>query len=148
MARILAIKYRNIDDLMAAGEDELSAIPDLGKVIAESVVTYFADPKNQDLIERLKELGINMTMAADSKLDEEHPFYGKTLVFTGTMPTLERVAAQTMAQDVGAKVTNSVSKKTDYVVVGSEAGSKLAKAEQLGITVINQDEFLKLLKKE
>ena len=148
VARTLAMKYRSMDDLMIAGEEELSAIPDLGKVIAESVVTYFADPANQDLIERLKELGINMTMSVEGELDENHPFYGKTMVFTGTMPTLDRASAQAMAQDVGAKVTNSVSKNTDYVVAGTEAGSKLTKAEQLGVTVIDQEKFLQLLNKQ
>ena len=78
-------------------------------------------------------------------VSEEHPFYGKTMVFTGTMPTLGRAEAQTMAQDVGAKVSGSVSKKTDYVVAGAEAGSKLTKAEQLGGTVIDEAECLRLL---
>ena len=81
-------------------------------------------------------------------MTENNPFYGKTMVFTGTMPTLDRVSAQAMAQDVGAKVTNSVSKKTDYVVAGIEAGSKLTKAEQLGVTVIDQEKFLQLLNKQ
>ena len=127
---------------MAAETDEIAAIEDIGPKIAESVVTYFASPVNIDLIERLKELGLNMEMEA-AELDTAHPFYGKTMVFTGTMPTLDRATAQTMAQQVGAKVTGSVSKKTDYVVAGAEAGSKLTKAQQLGVTVI--DEFLRLL---
>ena len=93
---------------------------------------------------RLKELGLNMEMEA-AELDTAHPFYGKTMVFTGTMPTLDRATAQTMAQQVGAKVTGSVSKKTDYVVAGAEAGSKLTKAQQLGVTVIDEAEFLRLL---
>lgn len=80
-----------------------------------------------------------------AELDTAHPFYGKTMVFTGTMPTLDRATAQTMAQQVGAKVTGSVSKKTDYVVAGAEAGSKLTKAQQLGVTVIDEAEFLRLL---
>ena len=116
--------------------------------MAESIVTYFAEPTNQDLIARLKEQGVNMTMTGGGLLDETHPFYGKTMVFTGTMPTLDRATAQTMAQDIGAKVTGSVSKKTDYVVAGAEAGSKLTKAEQFGVKVIDQEQFLKLLKNE
>lgn len=94
---------------MAAETDEIAAIEDIGPKIAESVVTYFASPVNIDLIERLKELGLNMEMEA-AELDTAHPFYGKTMVFTGTMPTLDRATAQTMAQQVGAKVTGSVSK--------------------------------------
>lgn len=144
-ARILAVKYMTMDALMKASEAEISAIPDLGPVIAESTVTYFADPAKQDLIKRLKEAGLNMMMTSGGSLDENHHFYAKTMVFTGTMPTLDRATAQTMAQNVGAIVTSSVSKKTDYVVAGVEAGSKLTKAEQLGVKIINQEEFLKLL---
>ena len=147
-ARVLAMKYKTMDALMQANEEELSTIPDLGPVMAESIVTYFAEPTNQDLIARLKEQGVNMTMTGGGLLDETHPFYGKTMVFTGTMPTLDRATAQTMAQDIGAKVTGSVSKKTDYVVAGAEAGSKLTKAEQFGVKVIDQEQFLKLLKNE
>lgn len=144
VARLLALHFGSMEKLMAAETDEIAAIEDIGPKIAESVVTYFASPVNIDLIERLKELGLNMEMEA-AELDTAHPFYGKTMVFTGTMPNLDRATAQTMAQQVGAKVTGSVSKKTDYVVAGAEAGSKLTKAQQLGVTVINEAEFLRLL---
>ena len=144
MARLLALHFGSMAKLMAAEADEIAAIEDIGPKIAESVVTYFSVPGNIDLIERLKELGVNMEMEA-AELDTAHPFYGKTMVFTGTMPTLDRATAQTMAQQVGAKVTGSVSKKTDYVVAGAEAGSKLTKAQQLGVTVIDEAEFLRLL---
>ena len=77
---------------------------------------------------------------------ESNPFFGKTLVFTGTLPTLGRAEAQTMAQDVGAKVSGSVSKKTDFVIAGAEAGSKLEKAEKLGVTVIDEATFLEMIK--
>jgi DNA ligase (NAD+) len=82
---------------------------------------------------------------ASATVNQSHPFFGKTMVFTGTLPTLDRATAQTMAQDVGAKVTGSVSKKTDFVVAGSEAGSKLEKAQQLGVRVLDEAEFLALL---
>ena len=144
VARLLALHFGSMEKLMAAEADEIAAIEDIGPKIAESVVTYFASPVNIDLIERLKELGLNMEMEA-AELDTAHPFYGKTMVFTGTMPTLDRATAQTMAQQVGAKVTGGVSKKTDYVVAGAEAGSKLTKAQQLGVTVIDEAEFLRLL---
>lgn len=130
--------------MLAADAEQIAAIDDIGPKIAESVVTYLASPSNRDLLARLKELGLNMEMQVQA-VSEEHPFYGKTMVFTGTMPTLGRAEAQTMAQDVGAKVSGSVSKKTDYVVAGAEAGSKLTKAEQLGVTVIDEAEFLRLL---
>ena len=145
VARILALQYSNIDTLRQASTEELSAIRDIGPKIAESVVSYFAVPSNQDLLYRLKKLGLNVEMKGASGTDASHPFYGKTLVFTGTMPTLDRATAQTMAQDVGAKVSGSVSKKTDYVVAGAEAGSKLTKAQELGVKVIDETEFMRLL---
>lgn len=145
VARILALHYGNIDNLQQAGTEELSAIKDIGPKIAESVVSYFSVPSNQDLLERLKALGLNMEMKGTGATDASHPFFGKTMVFTGTMPTLDRATAQTMAQDVGAKVAGSVSKKTDYVVAGAEAGSKLTKAQELGVAVIDEEEFLRLM---
>ena len=101
-------------------------------------------PANQDLVERLKAAGLNLTFTAPAS-KEDNPFFGKTLVFTGTLPTLGRAEAKTMAQDVGAKVSGSVSKKTDYVIAGAEAGSKLEKAQQLGVTVIDEAEFLSMI---
>ena len=145
VARVLALQYGNIDNLRQASAEELSAIRDIGPKIAESVVSYFAVPSNQDLLYRLKKMGLSMEMKGVAGTDASHPFYGKTLVFTGTMPTLDRATAQTMAQDVGAKVSGSVSKKTDYVVAGAEAGSKLTKAQELGVKVIDETEFMRLL---
>jgi DNA ligase (NAD+) len=145
--RILALQYGRMSKLMAAETEELSQINDIGPVIAESVVTYLETPANQELIRRLEVAGVNMTQAS-ATLDQSHPFFGKTVVFTGTLPNLDRVTAQTMAQGVGAKVTGSVSKKTDFVVAGSEAGSKLEKAQQLGVKVLDEAAFLKLLGKK
>ncbi|MEG1345280.1 MAG: BRCT domain-containing protein, partial [Acidaminococcaceae bacterium] len=87
--------------------------------------TYFSLPANQDLVARLAALGLTTELAAAAALSTQHPLYGKTLVFTGTLPTLERKAAQALAQEVGANLTGSVSKNTDYVVAGAAAGSKL-----------------------
>ena len=148
VARTLAIVYGEMDKLAAATQTELAAIPDIGPVIAESVVTWFADPANKDYLERLKELGLNMKMTTGPSANTDHPFYGKTMVFTGTLPTLDRATAQTMAMDVGAKVTSSVSKKTDYVVAGADPGSKYTKAQNLGITILDEDEFLRILRGE
>jgi DNA ligase (NAD+) len=131
--------------LEVAKEEELSAIKDIGPVIAASVVTYFANPANQDLLERLKELGLNMVMTTGVAADDNHPFFGKTMVFTGTLPTLDRLTAQTMAQDKGAKISSSVGKSTDYVVAGANPGSKFTKAQALGITILDEAEFLRLL---
>lgn len=147
VARILATEFGSMEKLQQAQPEELAQIRDIGDKIAESAVTWLNVPANIDLVERLAAAGLTMTFTPPAS-QEDNPFFGKTLVFTGTMPTLGRAEAKTMAQDVGAKVSGSVSKKTDYVVTGAEAGSKLEKAQQLGVTVIDEAEFLRLLKGE
>lgn len=144
-AHLLAVHFGSIDKLTQTTTEELAEIEDIGETIAESIVTWFASPTNLDIIERLKEAGVN-TQYIQKQTDNNHPFFGKTLVFTGTMPTLGRSEAQQLAMDVGAKCSNSVSKKTDYVVAGAEAGIKLIKAQELGVKVIDEAEFLRLLK--
>ena len=147
VARILATEFGSMEKLQQAQPEELAQIRDIGDKIAESVVTWLNVPATIDLVERLAAAGLTMTITPTAS-QEDNPFFGKTLVFTGTMPTLGRAEAKTMAQDVGAKVSGSVSKKTDYVIAGAEAGSKLEKAQQLGVTVIDEAEFLRLLKGE
>lgn len=147
VARILATEFGSMEKLQQAQPEELAQIRDIGDKIAESAVTWLNVPANIDLLERLAAAGLTMTFTPPAS-QEDNPFFGKTLVFTGTMPTLGRAEAKTMAQDVGAKVSGSVSKKTDYVIAGAEAGSKLEKAQQLGVTVIDEAEFLRLLKGE
>lgn len=145
VARILAEEFGTVKNLLEAQPEQLAAIRDIGDKIAESVVTWLSVPTNVDLLERLEKAGLKMEFAVRAK-SESNPFFGKTLVFTGTLPTLGRAEAQTMAQDVGAKVSGSVSKKTDYVIAGAEAGSKLEKAEKLGVTVIDEATFLQMIK--
>ena len=147
VARILATEFGSMEKLQQAQPEKLAQIRDIGDKIAESAVTWLNVPANIDLVERLAAAGLTMTFTPPAS-QEDNPFFGKTLVFTGTMPTLGRAEAKTMAQDVGAKVSGSVSKKTDYVIAGAEAGSKLEKAQQLGVTVIDEAEFLRLLKGE
>ena len=147
VARILATEFGSMEKLQQAQPEELAQIRDIGDKIAESAVTWLNVPANIDLVERLAAAGLTMTFTPPAS-QENNPFFGKTLVFTGTMPTLGRAEAKTMAQDVGAKVSGSVSKKTDYVIAGAEAGSKLEKAQQLGVTVIDEAEFLRMLKGE
>lgn len=147
VARILATEFGSMEKLQQAQPEELAQIRDIGDKIAESAVTWLNVPANIDLVERLAAAGLTMTFTPPAS-QEDNTFFGKTLVFTGTMPTLGRAEAKTMAQDVGAKVSGSVSKKTDYVIAGAEAGSKLEKAQQLGVTVIDEAEFLRLLKGE
>ena len=145
VARILAEEFGTVEKLMTAEHEQLAAIRDIGGKIAESVVTWLSVPSNVDLLERLAKAGLKMEFATRAT-SEGNPFFGKTLVFTGTLPTLGRAEAQTMAQDVGAKVSGSVSKKTDYVIAGAEAGSKLEKATKLGVSVIDEETFLKMIK--
>lgn len=147
VARILATEFGSMEKLQQAQPEELAQIRDIGDKIAESAVTWLNVPANIDLVERLAAAGLTMKFTPPAS-QEDNPFFGKTLVFTGTMPTLGRAEAKTMAQDVGAKVSGSVSKKTDYVIAGAEAGSKLEKAQQLGVTVIDEAEFLRMLKGE
>lgn len=147
VARILATEFGSMAKLQQAQPEELAQIRDIGDKIAESAVTWLNVPANIDLVERLAAAGLTMTFTPPASQEDNH-FFGKTLVFTGTMPTLGRAEAKTMAQDVGAKVSGSVSKKTDYVIAGAEAGSKLEKAQQLGVAVIDEAEFLRLLKGE
>lgn len=147
VARILATEFGSMEKLQQAQPEELAQIRDIGDKIAESAVTWLNVPANIDLVERLAAAGLTMTFTPPAS-QEDNLFFGKTLVFTGTMPTLGRAEAKTMAQDVGAKVSGSVSKKTDYVIAGAEAGSKLEKAQQLGVMVIDEAEFLRLLKGE
>ena len=147
VARILATEFGSMEKLQQAQPEELAQIRDIGDKIAESAVTWLNVPANIDLVERLAAAGLTMTFTPPAS-QEDNPFFGKTLVFTGTMPTLGRAEAKTMAQDVGAKVSGSVSKKTDYVIAGAEAGSKLEKAQQFGVTVIDEAEFLRMLKGE
>ncbi len=144
VARTLATEYGSMERLQQAGAEELAQIRDIGAKIAESVVTWLNVPANIDLLSRLQAAGLNMSFVAPASR-EDNPFFGKTLVFTGTLPTLGRAEAKTMAQDVGAKVSGSVSKKTDYVIAGAEAGSKLEKAQQLGVTVLDEAEFLRMV---
>ncbi len=145
VARILAAEFGSIEKIMQAEPEQLAEIKDIGGKIAESVVTWMSVPTNIDLLERLQAAGLKMEFTVQA-VNKANPFFGKTLVFTGTLPTLGRAEAKTMAQEVGAKVSGSVSKKTDYVIAGAEAGSKLEKAESLGVKVIDEAEFLRLVR--
>lgn len=141
-AQILADKFGNIDALMSATEDELSQIPEIGEKMAASLVSYFKEEKSQDIINRLKSAEVRLDY---TRVRESDALDGKTFVLTGTLPTLKRDEAKALIEAHGGKVSGSVSKKTDFVVAGEEAGSKLDKATALGITVISEEELLKIL---
>ena len=117
----------------------------IGPEVARSVALFFKQAPNLEMVERLREAGV--VMEAPKRVRADGTLSGKTLVLTGTLPTLTREEATELIAGAGGKVTGSVSKKTDYVVAGSEAGSKLSKAEQLGITVLDEAGLRKLLKK-
>ena len=142
-AQILAAHFENIDALMAADAKELSSIPEIGEKMAVSLVEYFSQEKSIDIISRLREANVRLDYEAKR---ESNLLEGKTLVLTGTLPTLKRSEAKSLIESHGGKVSGSVSKKTDYVIAGEEAGSKLDKATGLGITVLSEDELLEMLK--
>ena len=146
MAKTLARKYLDIDALSQASEEELAEIPDVGPVLTKSLVTWFADENNQELIAALKDKGLNFKYIGNTSKAAGNYFSGKTVVLTGTLSSMGRKEATTLLEDVGAKVTGSVSKATDCVIAGVEAGSKLDKAQQLGIQVLDEQEFLALIK--
>ena len=137
---------RTMERLSEASEEELTAVGDIGKVSADCIRSYFSDAKNQVVLQRLAQAGVNMTAEESETVDSV--ISGKTLVVTGTLPTLGRKEAQTLIERYGGKVSGSVSKKTDYVLAGESAGSKLTKAQELGIRVISEDELYDMLQIE
>ena len=144
VARLLAQAFVSIDALAAATEEEVAAVEGVGPIIAASVVAWFADADNWALIGKLRERGVRMTDPEPEPV-AVGPLTGKTLVLTGGLAQLSRDEATRRAEAAGGKVTSGVSKKTDFVVAGESPGSKLAKAEQLGVEVIDEDEFLRRL---
>lgn len=144
-ALLLAEHFGNIEALMAADPEELSGIPEIGEKMAASLTEYFGQEKSVDIINRLKASGVRLEYEAVRASDI---LSGKTVVLTGTLPTLKRSEAAALIELHGGKVSGSVSKKTDFVVAGEEAGSKLDKANALGITVISEDELLAMLNSE
>lgn len=143
-ARDLARHFGQLDKLLGADLEALQQVPDVGPVVAASLVSFFKESHNREIIERLRAAGIHWL---ESETDHAGPklLLGKTLVLTGTLPVLKRDEAKAMIEAAGGKVAGSVSKKTDFVVAGEEAGSKLDKALELGVPVIDEAEFLKLL---
>ncbi len=141
VAQLLATAFGSIDALVAATLDRIDDVPGIGPEIAASAREWFDDPENLALIERLRAAGVRM---ADERIVAEPrdgPLTGKTIVLTGSMPTMSREEGTDLAQEAGARVASSVSKKTDFVVAGENAGSKLTKAETLGVEVIDEAEF-------
>ena len=140
--KILAARFQTLDALERATLEELTTVDDIGAITAQSIINWFSNPQSQHLIQRLKEAGVNMN-AAEQGNDQR--FAGMTFVLTGALEKFTRDEASGMIEARGGKAASSVSKKTTYVVAGEAAGSKLRKAQELGITVLTEDEFLELL---
>lgn len=141
-AKLLAARFGSMDALMAADEAALCAIDGFGEIMAKSVVAFFSLPQSRHFVAQLADAGVNMTEKTEQKGDR---FAGMTFVLTGTLPTMKRDEAAALIEENGGKTASSVSKKTTMVLAGEDAGSKLTKAQSLGIPVIDETEFLKML---
>lgn len=144
-ARVLAEHFSDMDAILSATVDELMSLNDIGPVGASYVVHFFAQPHNIEVILRLMALGVSWPKAEKKVINQENPFFGKTVVLTGTLMHWGREEAKAKLLALGAKVSGSVSAKTDYLIAGAEAGSKLAKAIDLGVRVLDEEQFMALI---
>lgn len=144
-AKLLCERFKTIDGIISAAEDEVAAIDGFGDVMAQSVVEALESPQLIGVINELKSCGVNMSYISDKK---DSLFTGLTFVLTGTLPTMKRDEAKAMIESLGGKVSSSVSAKTSYVLAGEDAGSKLTKAEQLGLKIIDENEFISMTRKK
>ena len=143
-SKLLARKYKNIDNLMTADLEDLSAINDIGPIVATSIQEFFKQEQTKDLIEKLKEAGVNTQAKEEENVDNR--FEGKTFVLTGTLEKYTRGEASNLIEKFGGKTSGTVSKKTTYVLAGEEAGSKLTKAQNLGVTILSEAEFEEMIR--
>ncbi|MBR2009143.1 MAG: NAD-dependent DNA ligase LigA, partial [Peptococcaceae bacterium] len=141
-AKVLARTFRTLDNLMAASEEELTSVPDIGAITAQNVRQWFASPQSAEMIERLRDADVNFVCLEEI---QDTRFSGMTFVLTGALTLFTRDEAGARIEALGGKVSSSVSKKTTYVVAGESAGSKLKKANELGIPVLSESEFLEML---
>jgi DNA ligase (NAD+) len=142
-AQLLCEKFPTVEDIMSADVEDVNSIDGFGGIMAESVVRYFALDSTKNLIDELKGLGLKMTPS--ERKNDDGAFKGKTFVLTGTLPTMSRKEASKLIEDNGGKTSSSVSKKTDYVLAGESAGSKLTKAQSLGVTILSEEDFLNMI---
>lgn len=148
MAKTLARTYKTLDNLSNATYEELVEIPDVGEIIAKSIIDYFNDEDNKNMIDRLKKYGINMDYTSGEEVVADENFNGKTFVLTGTLNQITRDKASEIIENKGGKVTSSVTKKTSVVVVGDNPGSKYDKAVSLNIEIWNEEKFMDLIKED
>lgn len=145
-AHTLAANFSSIDSLKQASQEELMALKDIGPVVAAHIVHFFAQAHNLEVINKLLSYGVYWPVIEAQSVDKQHCFYGKTIVLTGSLASMSREDAKATLLAVGAKVTGSVSAKTDYVVAGNDPGSKYTKAVELGVRVLSEEEFLAILR--
>ena len=143
-AQTLANHFSSLENIISADEEKLLAVPDVGPIVAENLITFFKQEHNIEVVEQLVSVGINWPKIKKKSMDEQ-PLAGKTFVVTGTLETMGRNDAKVALQELGAKVSGSVSKKTDYVVVGENPGSKATKAADLGVAILDEKAFINLL---
>ena len=146
LAKSIAKKYKTMDALMKASFENLCLKEDIGEITANSIYEFFRQDQTIDLITKLKKAGVNMKIQENENVVTDEKFVGKTFVLTGTLETMSREQASELIEQHGGKTSSSVSKKTDYVLAGEEAGSKLKKAQDLGITIINEQQFKEMLR--
>jgi DNA ligase (NAD+) len=144
-ARAIVQTFHSIDDLIAANVDQITEVEGIGPIVATKIVEALEDDRMLELIEKLRARGLPMEVSEEERAPATGPLVGKTFVITGTLPNLSREAATAKIEEAGGKVTGSVSKKTDYLLLGADPGSKLAKAEKLGTEIIDEEAFLALL---
>ncbi|NUY56643.1 NAD-dependent DNA ligase LigA [Salinivibrio sp. EAGSL] len=144
-AQNLALHFKTLDALRAANEEALIAVPDVGAIVAGHIVRFFAEPHNQAVLDALLNTGIHWPAVSAPSDEQAQPLAGKTIVLTGTLSQMSRTDAKTALQALGAKVTGSVSAKTDMLIAGEAAGSKLTKAQDLGVTVLDEDAMIALI---
>jgi len=144
-AKDLARHFGTLDALMDAGVEQLVEAPDVGPIVADSIAAFFREAHNREGIAQLRAAGVHWEEGAPAARAADGPFAGKIVVLTGTLASMSRDEAKARIEEAGGKVTGSVSKKTGYVVAGEEAGSKLDRAKELGVAVLDEKDFLKLL---
>lgn len=142
-AKVLAKKYKSIDNLINASLESLVMTDDVGEITADNIYTFFKQEQTIDIIQKLKQAGVNMENKEEEVLDNR--FYGKTFVLTGALEKYSRNEASDLIEKFGGKTSSSVSKKTDYVLAGEDAGSKLTKAQELGVTIISEQDFEEMI---
>jgi DNA ligase (NAD+) len=147
-SKVLARHFESLSVLIKAQNEELMNIPEIGPVVAGSILSYFSSPSNLEMINQLEHLGLNMIYIGKKNTPTDSQFFGKIVVLTGTLEKFSRSEATSILENLGAKVTGSVSKATHYVIYGSQAGSKLEKASELGVSTMSEQDFYDLIQKK